>query len=52
MLRNSVAFRKSHESFALLPMKKIEEDYGYGRINDTKSRAPLFTLIEIIPKMY
>jgi hypothetical protein len=29
-----------------------EEDYEYGRINDTKSRVPLFAEIEIIPEMY
>ncbi len=33
-------------------MKKTEEDYEYGRINDTKSRVPLFAEIEIIPEMY
>ena len=50
--RNSVALRKSPASFAQLPMKKTEEDYEYGRINDTKSRVPLFAEIEIIPDMY
>jgi hypothetical protein len=52
MSRNSIAFGKSPASFAQLPMKKTEEDYEYGRINDTKSRVPLLAEIEFIPEMY
>ena len=41
MSRNSVAFGKSPASFAQLPMKKTEEDYEYGRINDTQVQSTL-----------